>query len=218
MRLGKTTRIAIALMVLVAASMAAEPTNLDLRKRELRGYHDTGAYQREIADVVTQVRAWVEQRVAQRKPGERLAMVFDLDETLISNWPFMIREDFGGSDAAWDAWYESAEAPAIPAVRDLFRFVRERGIEAIIVTGRNERWRAVTVKNLRAIGCAEETRVVFRPNDSQGPVAAYKTAERKRLVDEGWTIVANIGDQQSDLANGFAERTFKLPNPFYLLE
>jgi hypothetical protein len=29
------------------------------------------------------------------------------------------------------------------------------------------------------------------------------------------TIVANMGDQPSDLEGGFAERTFLLPNPFY---
>ena len=40
-------------------------------------------------------------------------------------------------------------------------------------------------------------------------------ARRRKLAEEGWTIILNIGDQESDLAGGFAERTFKLPNPFY---
>jgi hypothetical protein len=29
--------------------------------------------------------------------------------------------------------------------------------------------------------------------------------------------VVNIGDQFSDLAGGFAERVFKLPNPYYFI-
>jgi hypothetical protein len=33
------------------------------------------------------------------------------------------------------------------------------------------------------------------------------------MEERGFTIVANIGDQASDLANGHAERAFKLPNP-----
>ena len=37
-----------------------------------------------------------------------------------------------------------------------------------------------------------------------------------RLEAEGYTIIGNIGDQLSDLEGGHAERTFKLPNPFYL--
>jgi hypothetical protein len=30
--------------------------------------------------------------------------------------------------------------------------------------------------------------------------------------------VANLGDQVSDLSGGFAEKTFKLPDPFYLTD
>ena len=34
----------------------------------------------------------------------------------------------------------------------------------------------------------------------------------------GWhTIIANVGDQWSDLDGGFAERVFKLPNPVYFI-
>ena len=32
---------------------------------------------------------------------------------------------------------------------------------------------------------------------------------------EGYTIIANIGDQPSDLDRGFSEQTYLLPNPFY---
>jgi len=45
--------------------------------------------------------------------------------------------------------------------------------------------------------------------------ADFKAPQRERLTREGYTIVANIGDQPSDLAGGFAERAFLLPNPFY---
>ena len=30
-------------------------------------------------------------------------------------------------------------------------------------------------------------------------------------------FVVNLGDQRSDLEGGYAERTFKLPNPVYFL-
>jgi putative acid phosphatase of HAD superfamily subfamily IIIB len=31
----------------------------------------------------------------------------------------------------------------------------------------------------------------------------------------GYTIIANMGDQLSDLEGGFAECAFKVPNPLY---
>ena len=48
--------------------------------------------------------------------------------------------------------------------------------------------------------------------------ASFKAAERKKITERGYTIILNMGDQQSDLAGGFAEKTFKLPNPGYLLQ
>ena len=39
---------------------------------------------------------------------------------------------------------------------------------------------------------------------------------RRRIAEQGYTILLSMGDQESDLAGGYAERTFKLPNPFYL--
>jgi acid phosphatase len=43
----------------------------------------------------------------------------------------------------------------------------------------------------------------------------FKTETRRKLQAEGRVIIANIGDQDSDLAGGSSERTFKVPGPFY---
>jgi hypothetical protein len=45
----------------------------------------------------------------------------------------------------------------------------------------------------------------------------FKAPERRKLADQGYTILFSIGDQESDLIGGYAERTFKLPNPVYYL-
>jgi acid phosphatase len=34
---------------------------------------------------------------------------------------------------------------------------------------------------------------------------------------KGYTVLASVGDQPSDLAGGYAERSFLMPNPFYRL-
>jgi HAD superfamily, subfamily IIIB (Acid phosphatase) len=49
------------------------------------------------------------------------------------------------------------------------------------------------------------------------PVSEHKTKARIDIESRGFTIVANIGDQESDLVGGHAERAFKLPNPFYFI-
>jgi HAD superfamily, subfamily IIIB (Acid phosphatase) len=49
------------------------------------------------------------------------------------------------------------------------------------------------------------------------PTIRYKSGVRAHLESLGWDIVGNLGDQFSDLQGGFADKTFKLPNPNYFL-
>ncbi|HEY7024287.1 MAG TPA: HAD family acid phosphatase [Candidatus Limnocylindrales bacterium] len=46
---------------------------------------------------------------------------------------------------------------------------------------------------------------------------AYKSGTRAYIESQGYTIVANFGDQLSDLIGGFSAKTFKMPNPNYYL-
>jgi acid phosphatase len=56
------------------------------------------------------------------------------------------------------------------------------------------------------------------PEGTKFPSAVeFKAPERRRIAEQGYTILLSMGDQQSDLAGGYAERTFKLPNPVYYL-
>ncbi len=45
----------------------------------------------------------------------------------------------------------------------------------------------------------------------------YKSATRAYIELLGYDIVASFGDQYSDLTGGYADRTFKMPNPNYYL-
>ena len=45
----------------------------------------------------------------------------------------------------------------------------------------------------------------------------YKSGTRAYIEAQGYDIVADFGDQFSDLEGGFADKTFKMPNPNYYL-
>jgi predicted secreted acid phosphatase len=55
------------------------------------------------------------------------------------------------------------------------------------------------------------------PNPLSCPTIQYKSGTRAYIESKGYDIVANFGDQFSDLENGFADKTFKMPNPNYYL-
>jgi predicted secreted acid phosphatase len=193
-----------------------EPTNIGGLKREIRTYVSSGHYDADIQKVATEATRWLEERAGRRKSGERLAVVFDLDETLFRNWPHIDEQDFAYDPAVWNRWVLSANAPVISPVRDIYRTARRLDLAVILLTSRRETYREATRTNLQRIDCGEFTALLCAPNDSRSSSAVFKSAERKRMTTEGWTIIANIGDQASDLSGGFAERTFKIPDPFYV--
>jgi predicted secreted acid phosphatase len=198
------------------ATRTQEPPNLQPHKQQIRAYVESGQYLREIDVVAGRAKAWLEQRAA--RGGARLAVVFDLDETLLWNWPLISALDFGYVPAEWERWVGEARAPAVEPVREVYRHARRLGVEVVFITGRPENHRAQTEANLRAIDCADYAALICRPPDHRGTSAEFKAAARRKLIADGRTIIANIGDQLSDLAGGAAERSFKLPNAFYITE
>lgn len=197
-----------------------EPANLSAAKAAVVRYHDSGGYERELARVAAQARSWIEMRVAARRAGERLAVVFDIDETVLSNYGHMRAEDFGYKSEVWAAWVARGEAPAIDPVREVFLTARRLGVSVVFITGRREpRDRAGTEANLSRQGMGDYERLMMTPQDGRSlSNAERKTGMRRALAEEGFTIIANLGDQPGDLAGGYAERTFKLPCPFYLVD
>jgi acid phosphatase len=203
-------------LLLSLAACASAPRalpNLSELKWELRTYHDSGRYLADITTVVERAAALLERRAGQ---VDRPAMVLDVDETALSSWPNQDRRDFGYVRAEWLAWVETAEAPAIAPTLELYRRARELGVQVFFITGRRERLRDPTEKNLRSAGYQGWTELVMKPDQTRLKSAAeYKTPARRRLTEQDYTILVNIGDQPSDLEGGYAEQTFLLPNPFY---
>ena len=200
-----------------AASATAEPGNLYTLKQQIKAYVDSGRYDADLAAVAAEAQRWIETRPA--RAGEKAAVVFDLDETLLCNLEHMRAMDFGYVHQPWEDWVNEGRAPVIAPVREAYRAARARGFAVFFITGRRQGNQPGTEKNLRELGLGGYTRIFYKPADYRGTTESFKTATRRALVEtEGYTIIANIGDQASDLAGGYAERGFKLPNPFYLAQ
>lgn len=224
-RVNAWATVVLSFVVAVAAprlvARGSEPANLLPHKQEIRRYVESGEYARTVREVAEEAKAWLRERVRRAEvegKKERLAVVFDVDETLLDNTAHMLAQDFGYVPPVWFAWVEEGRIPAMGPVREVYALARELGVAVVIVTGRPERLRAATEKNLRAIGCTEIAKVMMRPEGAKETSAAMKFAQRQQLAAEGFVIIANLGDQRSDFAGGGAERDFKLPNPFYLTE
>ena len=180
-----------------AGSVRREPDNLSMLKAELIRYRESGDYERGLADVAKEASRWIEARAERKGAGERLAVIFDIDETALSNWENMMGDDFGYVAERWHAWVERAAASAIEPVRETYRTARRAGVAVFFLTGRKEKDRAATERNLVKEGMGDFEALIVRPvSEERASASEFKTAERKRLMAEGWTIIANVGDQE----------------------
>jgi acid phosphatase len=191
---------------------------------QITEYIDSGRYDTTFAAVVTAARAWLEERAPN---ATRPAIVLDIDETSLSNWPAYrvngwSRIRGGGCDlekgpCGLRAWQAMGRSAALQPTLALARRARELGVAVFFITGRPPELREATEHNLREQGYDWDGVVLQPPNSNFEHAADFKAPERQRIAERGYTIILNMGDQQSDLEGGYAERTFKLPNPVYLL-
>jgi acid phosphatase len=222
----------VAVLLLLALGTACSTTapdrapvpNLVEAKRQVAEYVASGRYEADVAAVVAEARASLSRYPA---GAANVAIVLDVDETALSDVPWLRANDYGWivggpcdlarGPCGFVAWLGLARAEPIRPVLELARFARERGVAVFFLTGRPERFRAATEANLKAAGY-EWTGVLLKPNDlATNSAVEFKAAERRKLVEKGYVIAVNVGDQASDLDGGYAERTFKLPNPFYFV-
>lgn len=205
--------------------VAAEPiANFGTERYRLADYAECvgggGCYWADLDAQTKRAEAALDRAVATAKPGVKLAMVLDIDETSLSAFCELRREDYGFLLASFNKWVVTADASMpIPGTVRLFNKARADGVDVFFITGRWEEQREATAKNLELAGYKGWKGLSLRTGpQKQMATVPYKAEERKKIVDAGYRIVLNMGDQWSDL-NGEArgDVSVKLPNPFYYL-
>lgn len=156
------------------------------------------------------------------------AVVFDIDDTLISTSP-VVRQEFLrhfaneiGIDT--DSEVEGFTPPVIiphnffPPIQQVCRFyyyIKGLGLKTLLLTGRSEETRDITISNLKWVGITNWDDLVLRNlYEKNLPASSYKSNRRATWANE-YFIIANIGDQYSDLSGAYSGYTIKLPNLMY---
>ena len=151
-------------------------------------------------------------------------MVFDIDETALSNWEAIKANDFGRViDGPCDelpravrlaGWDLRAQSTVIAA--DDGRLQHREGPRRGDLL--HHRPRRVPARGDRtqpaAVGYTGYTRLIMEPPGAHYVSAAdFKAPQRQAIEQEGYTIIANVGDQPSDLDGGFSERDVPAAEP-----
>jgi hypothetical protein len=155
-----------------------------------------------ISDVSTALApadAYVEGRTASPS-GQKLAMVFDIDNT------------------ALETYFHPFDEPATGPVLDLANYAHDHGVSLFFVTARPDFISSVSEYSLTSAGYTVNGVYGRDIGDLFEPVQEFKTDQRINIEKHGYTIIANIGNSATDLEGGHAERTFKLPDYNGLLD
>jgi acid phosphatase len=206
---------AVSVYLYGCASGPAYLVNLDYVKDTIIRYYESGNYSKETGEAVDDAI----QKFAGIKPEEHTAVVFDVDDTALSDYPYEKETDFGYIPEQYDMWIERADAPAVPGVLRLYDYLIERKFKIIFLTGRKSIQYDATYRNLLNAGYTAFDTLIVRTGQYSGYTAlSYKSEKRTELTNRGYVIAGTVGDQMSDLDGPYHGVQVKIPNYLYFIE
>lgn len=191
--------------------------NLDIIKQKIRHYYHH-EYQLDVTEICNKVQKYLNER--QLTPND--LVIFDIDDTIFSTYPFYEQRDF--SRFKHPADLSLTVLPPIQPIIDLYFYILTLGINVILMTGRYEMFREHTVNELTKYNILAKTpynngylTLIMRENENKEPGSSFKYRHRKSL-SRNYQIVANVGDQDSDFYGGHNGYIVKLPNYMYYIK
>jgi hypothetical protein len=174
------------------------------------------------------------------------AIVLDVDDTTLATWNYEVFSNWAFNPTTNAEFVNDQKFPAVPGMVDLVSAAARAGYSIFFLTGRPAVQEAATLGNLTHDGIGQdagypqpttlndgEDGLFTKPTVPNYPdylkaacagdpggsctTSHYKTAVRAHIESLGYDIVANFGDQFSDLVGGYADHTYKMPNPNYFL-
>jgi hypothetical protein len=155
------------------------------------------------------------------------AIVLDVDDTTLLTYNYETEQGFGYDVASNTAYIDAEKMSAVFGMPAFESWAVSKGFTVFFITGRPESQRMPTIGNLQNVGYTVTSANLFMKNSATPPAYLscgttcttdqYKAGTRAYIESQGYDIRADLGDQYSDLSGGFADNTYKLPNPMYFI-
>ena len=133
--------------------------------------------------------AYLRERAGSGDPG--LAINLDIDNSSVASY------------------YDGADAGAIPRILKLAGVAEQLGVALVFNTGRSNAQRARTVGQLAAAGYDVAGLCMRRKGET---IPHGKQRCRDRFIANGYTLVANVGNNPTDFLGDGYEKAYRLPN------
>jgi len=152
----------------------------------------------------------IDEALAANSKGSSLAVVVDIDETMLDNSPFestLIRDE--DNLQGWYDWTKKASARALPGALEFAKYAESRQVDIFYITNRDDKERQVTLLNLLNAGFpyATEDHLLTKSDLSYTTGNTSSKAERRFKVSEKYEICLLIGDNLNDFSELFEDRS-----------
>ena len=165
-------------------------------------------------------------QVKMEKGSKNLAVVVDLDETVLDNSLYQVERWKAGlsfTQDSWSDWVNRKEAGLVPGAKEFLSTVRKKGVRVVFLSNRMNHNLEPTRGNLRLLGVLDPKDLFLLRLDKND----LKEVRRKEVTDGTGRmkkvgplhVIGYVGDQMgdfpSDVSKEFGRINFLLPNPMY---
>lgn len=196
-----------AVTVFLSISVSAQVTDHKPAQYNISGtlwQQQSGEYKALCYQAFNLARLRLQEILVTNKDSMPLAVITDVDETVLDNSPSAAHDILNGhtfADSSWNPWVDLANAKAMPGAVEFFNYAAQHGVQVFYITNRREAQKAATMRNLQLQG--------FPQVDSMHMMmkGAVSDKEPRRLeVAKRYNVVLLLGDNLNDFDNLFYDK------------
>ncbi len=161
----------------------------------------SGEYRALAYQAFSLARLRTDEALKKKKPKEKLAIVTDLDETMLDNGRFgahLINTSKYYTAALWSEWESLKKADSIPGSVSFLKYADSKHISIFYISNRSQKGLGSTMENMKQLG--------FPQVDSSNFLMRDKTSNKQERFDsiaKTYHIYMNLGDNLNDFAGVF---------------
>ena len=216
-------RILISFLFLIGSQIVAGGQKMP---NDVRWVRQSAEYKTLCEQLFRQATGAILRQVKVEKGSKNLAVVVDLDETVLDNSLYQVERWKAGlsfTQDSWSDWVNRKEAGLVPGAKEFLSTVRKKGVRVVFLSNRMNHNLEPTRGNLRLLGVLDPKDLFLLRLDKND----LKEVRRKEVTDGTGRmkkvgplhVIGYVGDQMgdfpSDVSKEFGRINFLLPNPMY---
>ena len=197
----------ISAVILLSITSTAQTTDHKPAQYNVSGIlwqEQSGEYKALCYQAFNLAKLRLEEILRTNKDTMPMAVITDVDETILDNSPGAAKDILNGrtySDSAWKIWVDYANAKATPGAVEFFNYAAQHGVQCFYITNRKEYHKEATMRNLQQQGFPQVDNMHMMMR-----VSGNDKEQRRAEVAKKYNVVLLLGDNLNDFDDVFFEK------------